>query len=98
MRHPVSLLLCKVCALTLTLGSPPTSNRLTAVAQTVTPEDRKAEADRLLTQGNQLYRDSQWQEALQAYQAALDIYHEIDAHEAFPQESRTWETQMLRRP
>ncbi|WP_199333776.1 tetratricopeptide repeat protein [Oculatella sp. FACHB-28] len=91
MRHPVSLLLCTVClAFTVPLVLPPASGSLTALAQT-TPEDRIAEADRLLELGNQQYRVSQWQEALQSYQAALDIYRNLGVREAFPQESRAGE-------
>jgi len=53
------------------LSSPP------AVAQEVTPEERKAEGDRLLAQGAQQYRTSQFREALQSFGQALEIYREI---------------------
>jgi len=46
-----------------------------ALAQT--SADRKAEADRLLEQGIQQYKTSQFQAALQSYQQALAIYKEI---------------------
>ena len=46
-----------------------------ALAQT--SANRKAEADRLLKQGNQQYKISQFQAALQSYQQALAIYKEI---------------------
>ena len=78
MRHSISLLLCAVCALTVPLVMLPISGNSTALAQTANPEDRKAEADRLIESGNQLYRVSRWQEALRAYQTALDIYQEIN--------------------
>ena len=42
-----------------------------------TPEARKAEADQLLQQGNQQYRISQFEAALQSWQQALIIYREI---------------------
>jgi len=40
-------------------------------------QDRKAEADRLLQQGIQLYQVSRYREAIQAWEKALKIYHEI---------------------
>ena len=46
-------------------------------AQAQTTQDRKAEADRLFNQGNQQYRISQFEAALQSYQQALNIYREI---------------------
>ncbi|CAN1208817.1 hypothetical protein TUMEXPCC7403_01250 [Tumidithrix helvetica PCC 7403] len=49
---------------------------LTAQAQTT--QDRKAEADRLLKVGNQQLAKSQYQEALQLCQSALDIYRSSD--------------------
>ncbi|WP_088889881.1 CHAT domain-containing protein [Leptolyngbya ohadii] len=57
-----------------------------ALAQTVA--DRKAEADRLFYQGEEQYRRSQFREALESWQAALQIYRERAVREAFPQESR----------
>ncbi len=42
-----------------------------------TPDSRKAEADRLLEQGNQQYSISQFEAALQSWQQALIIYREI---------------------
>ncbi len=46
-----------------------------AVAQTV--DQRKVEADRLLQQGGQQYRTSQFTSALQSWQQALDVYRNI---------------------
>ncbi len=46
-------------------------------AQAQTASNRKAEADRLLEQGNKQYKVSQFQAALQYYQQALTIYREI---------------------
>ncbi|NEQ09212.1 MAG: tetratricopeptide repeat protein [Moorea sp. SIO4E2] len=46
-----------------------------ALAQTV--ESRKAEADRLLNQGLEQYKVTQFPEALQSWQKALTIYREI---------------------
>ncbi len=64
-------------ALTGILGmvSQPDLALMTAQAQTT--QDRKAEADRLLNQGNQQYNISQFEAALQSYQQALSIYREI---------------------
>jgi len=41
------------------------------------PNERKAEADRLLQEGIQQYKTSQFQESLQSFQEALKIYREI---------------------
>ncbi|NMF59542.1 CHAT domain-containing protein [Pseudanabaena yagii] len=64
-------------ALTGILGmvSPPDLGLMTVQAQTT--QDRKAEADRLLNQGNQQYQISQFEQAFQSYQQALNIYREI---------------------
>ncbi|MEO0407309.1 MAG: tetratricopeptide repeat protein [Cyanobacteria bacterium P01_A01_bin.135] len=66
-----------------------------AVAAAQTAEDRKAEADQLLRNGAQQYRASQWQEAIQSWQAALQIYRETGVREAFPQESPVGEASTL---
>ncbi|MFN4832658.1 MAG: CHAT domain-containing protein [Pseudanabaena sp.] len=42
-----------------------------------TTSDQKAEADRLLEQGNQQYATSQFQSALQSWQQALIVYQQI---------------------
>ena len=42
-----------------------------------TTQDRKAEADRLIQQGNQQYYKSQYREAFQSWEQALQIYREI---------------------
>ncbi|MFN9837601.1 MAG: CHAT domain-containing protein [Pseudanabaena sp.] len=42
-----------------------------------TTKDRKAEADRLIQQGLQLYRTSRYREAIQVFDSALGIYREI---------------------
>ena len=55
--------------------SPPDMALMTAQAETT--QDRKVEADRLISQGNQQYDISQFESALQSYQQALIIYREI---------------------
>jgi CHAT domain-containing protein len=64
-------------ALTGILGmvSPPDLAWMNAQAQTT--QNRKAEADRLLTQGNQQFQISQFEAAFQSWQQALTIYREI---------------------
>ncbi len=47
------------------------------VAQTQTADARKAQADRLLQQGNEKFETSQFEAALQSWQQALVIYREI---------------------
>ena len=42
--------------------------------QAQTSQDRKAEADRLLKQGAQLYQTSRYREAIKAFESALEIY------------------------
>jgi len=48
-----------------------------ATAAEVTRFQQKSEADRLLQQGNQQYQTSQFHEALQSWEAALQIYRTI---------------------
>jgi CHAT domain-containing protein/Flp pilus assembly protein TadD len=43
----------------------------------ITISERKAETDRLLQQGNQQFQISQYREALQSWQKALEIYQDI---------------------
>ena len=64
-------------ALTGILGmvSPPDLALMNAQAQTT--QNRKAEADRLLEQGNQQFQISQFEAAFQTWQQALTIYREI---------------------
>ena len=64
-------------ALTGVLGmvSPPDLGLMLVQAQT--NQDRKAEADRLFKQGNELYEVKQYREAFQTWEQALTIYHEI---------------------
>ncbi|BBC26667.1 CHAT domain-containing protein [Pseudanabaena sp. ABRG5-3] len=66
-----------VAALAGILGmvSPPDVALMTAQAQTT--QDRKAEADWLISQGNKQSDISQFEAALQSYQQALNIYREI---------------------
>jgi tetratricopeptide (TPR) repeat protein len=45
--------------------------------QAQTTQDRKAEADRLLQQGNQQFQISQFESAFQSWQQVLTIYREI---------------------
>jgi CHAT domain-containing protein/tetratricopeptide (TPR) repeat protein len=71
---PLLLVPCSLLGLSgssLILASPP------AIAQEVTSEERKAEGDRLLAQGAQQYRTSQFREALQSLEQALEVYQEI---------------------
>jgi len=49
----------------------------TSPALTQTSDARKAEADRLLQQGFQLFKTNQFQAALQSAQQALTIYRQI---------------------
>ena len=42
-----------------------------------TPEEREAEADKLLKQGREQFQTSQFEAALQSWQQALTIYREI---------------------
>ncbi|GBO54374.1 hypothetical protein APA_2322 [Pseudanabaena sp. lw0831] len=46
--------------------------------QSQTTQDRRSEADQLINLGNQQFNKSQYQEALQSYQLALDIYRAIE--------------------
>jgi len=71
--------LCLLVALGLPLPGGLTMP-LPALAQTVPNEAQSAEADRLLELGRQQYRVSQWREALQSWQAALEIYRAIGDH------------------
>jgi tetratricopeptide (TPR) repeat protein len=48
-----------------------------AMAQTVAPEEQKAEADRLLEQGTQQYNNNQIKEAVQSFQQALEQYRAL---------------------
>jgi tetratricopeptide (TPR) repeat protein len=54
-------------------------------------DERLAEADRLLQLGIEQVRASQFREALESWEQALEIYREPVVHEAFPQESRAGE-------
>ena len=64
-------------AMTGILGmvSPPDLALMMVQAQIT--QARKAEADRLLQQGNQQYQISQFEAAFQSWQQALNIYREI---------------------
>ena len=64
-------------ALTGVLGmvSPPDLSLMTAQAQTI--QERKAEADRLISQGNKQFYISQFEAAFQSWKQALSIYREI---------------------
>ncbi len=52
---------------------------LTTPALAQTQSERKEEADRLLQQGIQQFYISQYREALQSWQKALEIYRDIGA-------------------
>ncbi|MFN5563949.1 MAG: tetratricopeptide repeat protein [Pseudanabaena sp.] len=64
-------------AMTGVLGmvSPPDLSLMTAQAQTI--QERKAEADRLISQGNKQFYISQFEAAFQSWKQALSIYREI---------------------
>jgi CHAT domain-containing protein/lipopolysaccharide biosynthesis regulator YciM len=56
------------------------TNRLTVAASdenTLRQTEQKAEADRLLQQGSEAFRTSQFQTALDSWQSALEIYRDI---------------------
>ena len=99
MRHPIKLF-CLVAIATLiapTIQAPGFSettqqirlqqDTFPVLTQTASNSERKAEADRLFDQGNELFSVSQFREALQFWEAALEIYRETDIREAFPEES-----------
>ena len=64
----------------LGMVSPPNLALMTAQAQTA--QDRKAEADRLFKQGEQLLAKGQHQDALPFYQQSLDIYRTLKESES----------------
>ena len=69
-----------IAALVLSLTAPllPTAySPLSVLAQTSTHSASKAEADRLLQQGRQQYRISQFDAAFQSWQKSLQIYRAI---------------------
>ncbi|MDZ8034430.1 CHAT domain-containing protein [Nostoc sp. DedSLP04] len=53
------------------------SELVSITAQAQTSQDRKAEADRLLQQGNQQFKRSQYKAAIYTWQQALAIYQEL---------------------
>ena len=70
-----------IAALVLSLTAPllPAAySPLPVLAQTSTNSASKAEADRLLQQGNQQYRISQFDAAFQSWQKSLQIYRAIE--------------------
>ncbi|MDF5718982.1 MAG: CHAT domain-containing protein [Rhizonema sp. PD37] len=71
----VFITLLTVLSTSLTTNLPVAFTASQVLAQTV--NERKAEADRLLQQGIQQYKTSQFQAALQSWQQALIIYREI---------------------
>jgi CHAT domain-containing protein len=81
MPLPYKLLnLVTLTAILLVTPHPPTANQRLfspplATAQTV--EERKQEADRLLDLGVEQYQRSQYRDALQSYERALEIYRAI---------------------
>ena len=66
-----------IAIITLMLGCLPVQMVTIDRVQAQSVQDRKAEGDRLFTQGNQLYQVSQYREALQAWEQSLQIYREI---------------------
>jgi tetratricopeptide (TPR) repeat protein len=78
----ISLTALLTLVATLTIGDfpliqNPQSQIQTSLVLAQTPDARKAEADRLLQQGNQQFRTSQFEAALRSWQQALIIYQEI---------------------
>jgi tetratricopeptide (TPR) repeat protein len=67
---------------------------LAAQAQT-SPEQRKAEADRLLQEGFQQLNADQLQAAIESWQAALELFRDTEVRAAFPRESRLGEEYAL---
>ncbi len=81
-RSPYKILAVLTLVTTLTVSDFPVIQNPKASSQTAqvlaqTPDARKAEADRLFRQGNQLYLISQFEAALQSWQQALTICQEI---------------------
>ncbi|MEL7038499.1 MAG: tetratricopeptide repeat protein [Cyanobacteria bacterium J06592_8] len=68
-------------------------NESSVLAQT--QQERQAEADRFLKQGIQQGRTSQFREAIQSFQQALEIYREIGVSEAPTKEARNGEAKSL---
>ncbi|WP_088889883.1 CHAT domain-containing protein [Leptolyngbya ohadii] len=77
MRLSIRFLLILLPVLTFTTAGIFLFDESIAFAQAAESDDRKAEADRLLQQGTQQYRVSQFREALQSWKAALQIYRQI---------------------
>ncbi|ERT08704.1 TPR repeat family protein [Lyngbya aestuarii BL J] len=77
----ISVLNLKALTLAVVVGvlSPVVSINVLNVPQVLaqTPDERKAEADQLFQQGLQQAKTSQFREALQSWQQALEIYREI---------------------
>ncbi|NMF59543.1 CHAT domain-containing protein [Pseudanabaena yagii] len=59
------------------LVSLPIQAQISEFAQAQSAQDRKSEADRLLDLGNQQYNKSYYQESIQSYQSALEIYRTL---------------------
>lgn len=68
--------ICSAAILALALGFP-VPMVLTDLAQAQSTQSRQMDADRLATQGSQLFRTNRYPEALQAYEQALQIYREL---------------------
>ncbi|MBD2207999.1 hypothetical protein H6G33_37215, partial [Calothrix sp. FACHB-1219] len=83
--HPgmrVSHLGLSFLALVIATASTPISFSLSAAPGELrvlaqTPEGRKAEAERVLQQGREQYKTSQFKAAMQSFQEALIIFREI---------------------
>ena len=73
----VGLTLLLVCSTTIALCVPANMGRSSVLAQSTTTQDRKAEADRLLQQGFQQMKTSQYEAALQTLEQALSLYRAI---------------------
>ncbi|WP_088889882.1 CHAT domain-containing protein [Leptolyngbya ohadii] len=77
MRFSIRFLLILLPVLTVTTAGVLPFSESIAFAQTAELDDRKAEADRLNQQGVQQYQMSQFREALQSFQQALELYQRI---------------------
>lgn len=65
------------------------------VQSQTSPEQRKAEADRLLQEGFQQLSADQLQAAINSWQAALELFRDAEVRATFPRESRLGEEYAL---
>jgi tetratricopeptide (TPR) repeat protein len=79
MRSPLHVFPLLITSSLITVAVPllPLPIAQQGIAQDASSEDRQADADNLLQQGIQQHQISQFREALQSWQQALEIYREI---------------------